>query len=89
MLWLAPLPLLLGGCHALRNSSCNAPQVYMRAQSVPALKIPAGLDAPETTSALRIPVLNEPAPPPRGAKDPCLDAPPRFKVRASAPAPQA
>jgi uncharacterized lipoprotein len=89
MLWLVPLALLLSACHALRNSSCNAPQVYMQAKSVPPLKIPAGLDAPETTNALRIPALNEPAPPSHRAKDPCLDAPPSFKARQNAPAPQA
>ena len=87
--WLALLALGLSGCHALRGNSCNAPQVYQGAKSVPPLKIPAGLDAPETTNALRIPALNEPAPPARTTKDPCLDAPPSFKVRQAAAAPQA
>ncbi len=80
--------LLLGGCKALRaGGSCNKPQPYMAATSVPPLKIPAGLDTPETNNALKLPTLNEPPPPPRTKKDPCLDQPPSFKV--SKPAPQA
>jgi len=51
--------------------------------------VPPGLDAPDTTNALRLPVLNEPAPPPRGAKQPCLDEPPPFKVPQPARTPQA
>jgi len=58
----------------------------MNAKSVPPLKIPPGLDSPETGSALRIPALNEPATPPRKGRQPCLDAPPPFKVRQAAPA---
>ncbi len=60
----------------------------MSATSVPPLKIPPGLDAPDTTSALRLPALNEPPPPARGRKDPCLDDPPSFKITKPA-APQA
>ena len=89
MLCLVPLALVLSACHALRGGSCNAQQVYVEAKSVPPLKIPAGLDAPETTNALHIPALNEPAPPRRGPKDPCLDAPPPFKVRQANAVPQA
>ena len=74
--------LLLGGCHWLsRANSCHNRQAYQSAQSVPPLKIPPGLDAPETTNALRIPPLNAPEPPRRSGKDPCLDAPPAFKVQ--------
>jgi hypothetical protein len=49
---------------------------------VPPLIIPSGLDAPDTTNALRLPTLNEPAPPRRSGKQPCLDEPPPFKVQA-------
>ncbi|HYM29535.1 MAG TPA: hypothetical protein VET66_15390 [Steroidobacteraceae bacterium] len=82
LLWLVPLLLLLNGCHLLRrvSSYCTKPQPYMGATSVTPLKIPAGLDAPDTTNALRLPALNEPAPPRRTSKDPCLDYPPSFKV---------
>jgi uncharacterized lipoprotein len=79
--WLV-LVLPLGGCHWLRHANaCHNPQPYMAAKSVAPLKVPAGLDAPETGNALHIPTLNEPAAPPRSGKDPCLDAPPAFKVR--------
>ena len=82
LLWLAPLALILSGCHPFRHFAyaCHKPQGYMRATSVPSLKIPAGLDPPDTTNALHLPALNEPAPPPRSGHDPCLDEPPPFKV---------
>lgn len=81
--------LALGGCKVLRSaSSCHRTQPYMASSSVAPLKIPAGLDVPDTTNALHIPDLKEPAPPPRKGKDPCLDEPPAFKVNKPA-APQA
>jgi uncharacterized lipoprotein len=86
------LLLSLSGCHALRSfrtGSCHQVQTYMKAHSVAPLKVPSGLDAPDTTNALRLPQLNEPAPPPRSGKDPCLDAPPPFKVQRAARTPQA
>jgi uncharacterized lipoprotein len=86
ILWISPLLLALGGCHLLGANACHAAQPYMNAKSVPPLKIPPGLDSPETSNALRIPALNEPAPPPRKGKQPCLDEPPPFKVRKAAPA---
>jgi uncharacterized lipoprotein len=86
ILWISPLLLALGGCHLLRANACHAPQPYMNAKSVSPLKIPPGLDSPETSNALRIPALNEPAPPPRKGKQPCLDEAPPFKVRKAAPA---
>jgi uncharacterized lipoprotein len=90
------LPGLLGallsasGCHGfhLRGAACHETRPYLKATSVPPLKIPPGLDTPDRTSALHIPELNEPAPPPRSAKDPCLEEPPPFKV-AKQPPPQA
>jgi uncharacterized lipoprotein len=83
---------LVSGCHAFRNAGakgCHNPQPYQKAQSVPPLKIPSGLDAPDTTNALRLPALNEPAPPARKGRDPCLDEPPPFKVTQPAKTPQA
>ena len=88
ILWLAPLLPALSACHVFGTSSCHGPQADLGAHSVAPLKIPAGLDAPETNNALRIPALNEPAPPARKGKDPCLDEPPSFKVAKPA-APQA
>lgn len=84
------LALLLGvsGCHMLHNKlsykSCNEPQIYAGERSVAPLKVPPGMDAPDTTNALRLPSLNEPAPP-RARTAPCLDEPPSFKVAKSAP----
>ena len=89
ILWLALLLPALSACHVLGINSCHAPQAYLGAKSVAPLKIPAELDAPETNNALRIPALNEPAPPTRKGKDPCLDEPPSFKVRQAASPPQA
>ena len=82
LMWLAPLVPVLAGCHTFRNLTyaCHKQQGYMQATSIPPLKIPTGLDAPDSTNALRLPALNEPAPPPRKGKEPCLDEPPPFKV---------
>ena len=91
VLIVAPL-LALGGCkmvRAVRNKACHEPQPYMKATSVPPLVIPAGLDAPDSTNALRLPGLNEPGPPPRTGKQPCLDEPPPYKVAQPARTPQA
>jgi uncharacterized lipoprotein len=86
------LLLPLAGCHLFRGASakaCHAPQPYQKAQSVPPLKIPPGLDAPDTTNALRLPTLNEPPPTPRRGSQPCLDEPPPFRVTQPAKTPQA
>jgi uncharacterized lipoprotein len=83
---------LASGCHVFRSASakaCHSQQPYQKAQTVPPLKIPAGLDAPDTTNALRLPTLNEPPPPPRRGSQPCLDEPPPFKVTQPAKTPQA
>jgi uncharacterized lipoprotein len=89
---LVPLLLAGSGCRMVRaidKKSCHERQPYQTARSVPPLVVPAGLNAPETTNALRLPALNEPAPPPRGAKQPCLDEPPPFKVPQPTRTPQA
>ena len=80
----------LSGCHHLRSwtTACHDTKPYQRAGSIASLKIPAGLDTPETANALHIPVLNTPAPPARKKTDPCLDEPPAFNVPKPAP-PQA
>jgi uncharacterized lipoprotein len=73
--------LALCGCRSIHHftQSCNKDtDRYMQATTVPAIKVPAGVDPPETRSALQIPVVNEPAAPTPGPKDPCLDAPPKF-----------
>jgi hypothetical protein len=78
---LALLGLALGGCHTLHSMtrSCSSDTgTYLQATSTPPLRVPLGIDPPDTKSALQIPVLNEPPLPPRGPKDPCLDEPPKY-----------
>ncbi|GAC1307824.1 MAG: hypothetical protein NVSMB10_13600 [Steroidobacteraceae bacterium] len=72
--------VLLCGCHLSRrlNPDCHVRQEYQRAQQMPVLKVPEGLDSPNTQGALSIPAA-ELAPPPPGPKDQCLDIPPRYK----------
>ncbi len=64
--------LLAAGCRS--SGSCRNSQAYAEAQEVPALKMPAGLDGPDTRAALQIPPLTEPEAP-RPAKGPCLEEP--------------
>jgi uncharacterized lipoprotein len=78
---LAAAVLGLSGCHtwrSLTHSCANDADGYMQAGSVPPLRVPLGMDAPDAKSSLQIPELNEPAMPPRRAQDPCLDEPPKF-----------
>lgn len=83
----------LSGCHLFHrhgnHNTCNDPQPYANAQSIAPLKTPVGLSAPDTRSALRIPDLNEPTPPPRTRADPCLDTPPSYVVPKVVKPPQA
>ncbi len=70
---------LLSGCHLFnRAADCHRPQEYQRAAQVLPLKVPAGLDKPNTQGALVIPTLEAAAPPP-GPREACLDMPPRYK----------
>lgn len=85
----------LSGCHTLHKAwhTCpNEDKALIQSQSIPPLKIPVGIDPPDTKSALSIPALNEPAPPPRSVKDPCLDEPPPYvdpAARGAKPVPAA
>jgi uncharacterized lipoprotein len=69
--------LAVAGCHSGGNV-CEKPGIYTLAQSVPPLRIPVGLQTPDTRQALRIPELNVPEPPPRRKGDACLDEPPKY-----------
>ncbi len=90
VVFLAVMPLLLGGCKSLRGgNSCNKHQAYQNATSVAPLSVPAGLSTLDTSTALKLPPLKEPEPPARTTKDPCLDAPPSYKVAKPPPPPQA
>jgi uncharacterized lipoprotein len=70
----------LSGCHLFSklNPDCHSAQEYQHALSAPPLKVPAGLDSPNTAGALVIPPVTD-APPPPGPNDQCLDIPPRYK----------
>ena len=70
---------LMSGCHLFGKLTpdCHTPQEYQRAGQVAQLKVPTGLDSPNTQGALVIPVVLL-APPPPGKKDACLDVPPRY-----------
>ena len=70
---------LMSGCHLFGKLTpdCHHPQEYQRAGQVTPLKVPAGLDSPNTQGAMAIPEAVLAAPPP-GSKDACLDAPPRY-----------
>ncbi len=72
--------LILPGCHISKrlHPDCHQPQDYQRAISLPPLKVPSGMDSPNTQGALVIPTVELTAPPP-GPKDPCLDLPPKYQ----------
>jgi len=78
------LSLLLGGCKHFGGGGCNKPEAYANAGNLPPLRIPAGLDGPDTRSALRIPDLNEPEAP-RNSKGACLEEPPPITTSAAPP----
>ncbi len=79
VLMLVAAAALMSGCHMFSSKSdCRSQQEYQRAAQVPPLKVPSGLDTPNTQGALVIPTVDL-APPPPGPKDACLDVPPRYK----------
>jgi uncharacterized lipoprotein len=80
-LMLIAAAVALSGCHLFSKLTpdCHTPQEYQRAGQVPPLKVPSGLDTPNTQGALVIPTVAI-SPPPPGAKDACLDVPPRYKA---------
>jgi uncharacterized lipoprotein len=80
ILVLVGVSALMSGCHLFGklNPDCHSPQVYQHALSAPPLKVPAGLDSPNTTGALVIPAVTD-APPPPGPHDTCFDVPPRYQ----------
>ena len=79
-LMLVGVSALMSGCHLFGklNPDCHSPQEYQHALSAPPLKVPAGLDSPNTTGALVIPAVTD-APPPPGPHDTCFDVPPRYQ----------
>ena len=80
ILMLVAAGTLVSGCHLFTklNPDCHTRQEYQRAASSPPLKVPTGLDSPNTAGALVIPPVSD-APPPPGPKEACYDVPPRYK----------
>jgi uncharacterized lipoprotein len=80
VLMLMAAAALMSGCHLFSKLTpdCHSPQEYRRATQLAPLKVPSGLDSPNTKEALVIPTVDL-APPPPGPKDACLDVPPRYK----------
>ena len=80
VLMLVAASALMSGCHLFGklNPDCHSRQEYQHALSAPPLKVPPGLDTPNTAGALVIPPVTD-APPPPGPKDACYDVPPRYK----------
>jgi uncharacterized lipoprotein len=80
VLMLIAATTLMSGCLHLFSKltpDCHTPQEYQRAGQVAPLKVPEGLDSPNTQGALVIPTVGV-SPPPPGKKDTCLDVPPRY-----------
>lgn len=81
------LLLLAGGCKSI-VPSCHKPQAYAEATELPPLRVPVGLDGLDTARAMQIPPVGDPAVPPRGPRDPCLEEPPSI-ITTSTPDPVA
>ena len=76
----------LSGCFKSRLTSCNQDDKdYAGAQEMPPLQAPPGLEKPNTRNALKVPPLSTPERV-RGKGEPCLDIPPPFSTKATAPA---
>ena len=66
----------VAGC-GIVHESCNQPQRYETAKSVPPLKVPEGLTPPNTKNSLVIPEVAAERKK-LTSKDACRDAPPAF-----------
>ncbi len=80
MILIIAAAVIASGCHRFSRSvlDCHRPQEYQSAVQMLPLKVPAGLDTPNTQGALVIPELDV-SPPPPAPNAACLDAPPRYK----------
>ncbi|MEO6078814.1 MAG: hypothetical protein ABIQ86_03435 [Steroidobacteraceae bacterium] len=67
---------LVTGCRSLGGSGCLAPPVQADTQDRPPLRMPAGLDAPDTREALKIPADMTAAVAPVAGR--CLEDPPQI-----------
>lgn len=70
---------LSASCGLFRpDQSCHKTQDYESSGSIARLKVPAGLNAPDTRDALVVPPIGAPEAP-RSQSDGCLDEPPRYR----------
>ena len=71
------LATTLAGCGLFRPTyeRCDETPAYAGAKEIPALRVPEGLDLPNTRNALRIPELTVPERPADGR---CIDVPPSY-----------
>ena len=69
--------LALSGCGLFKPTyeSCDETPAYAGARELPPLRVPEGVDAPETRNALKIPDVATPERP-RDVR--CIDAPPPY-----------
>ncbi len=69
--------LALSGCGLFKPTyeNCDETPAYAGARELPPLKVPEGVDAPDTRNALKIPDVATPERPSDGR---CIDAPPRY-----------
>ncbi len=68
---------LLSGCFSSSpDKRCAKPKEYQKSSSLPELKIPEGLDAPERSGAITVPPASPNAD--GGVISDCLDRPPDY-----------
>ena len=77
--------LALSGCGLFKPpfESCEETPAFAGARELPPLRVPEGVDAPDTRNALRIPDVAAPERPLDGR---CIDAPPPYFPQQPAPA---
>ncbi len=75
---LALSAIILSGCKVF-STSCEAPPEGEEVASIPTLRVPDGIPAPDTGNALRIPPLDTPEPL-RVDGAPCLEEPPPYSA---------
>jgi len=77
--------LALSGCGLFKPTyeSCEETPAYAGARDLPALRVPEGVDAPDTRNALKIPDVTTPERPLGGR---CIDAPPPYSQQRPSPA---
>lgn len=74
--------IAVSGCASFHHQKtkkphCPEPAVSGDVKNMPPLRVPAGLDAPDTRNAIKVPPLSEPEVA-RAASAPCLSSPPSF-----------